>query len=486
MINFQNTLRLLGMPVLWMGIVQFVFGLLSLFIFRDGVSTQFFYPALLMMLSSLIISWLFRKSKLNQVTFRDALLFSTCTWILVGFLGGVPIKLVTEVNFTDATFESISALSTAGATILSGLDEMPASFLLYRQFLQWMGGLGVVIFVVAVLPMLNVGGMRLLKAETPGPIKDEKLSPRISKTAHYLWGVYVVITIACALAYYLAGMSAYDAIAHSFSTVSTGGFSTHDASMWHFQSHIILMISNVFMLLGAINFGLHFRIFRIGWRGVKLYIDDEESRVFLIVVACLSVMLGLYLYGEARYETVWVSLSFAAFHVVSFITSTGFGAADLSTWPAATALFLVFCAYLGGCSGSTAGGNKIIRDIITFKIIRRQLHQLVHPSAVLPIRYQDKVVSTDVTQAVMAFMSLAALTTGVFSLLMMMTGLDFWSSFTAVVACINVLGPGFGEVGSNFQPVTDTGIWILNVAMILGRLEYFTVLALFMPHFWRW
>ncbi|WBA10132.1 TrkH family potassium uptake protein [Salinivibrio kushneri] len=486
MINFKNTLRLLGMPILWMGVVQFVFGLLSLFLFRDGVSKHFFYPSLLMMISSLAISWLFRQSKLNQVTFRDALLFSTLTWVLVGLLGGIPIELVTGVNFTDATFESISALSTAGATILSGLDNMPASFLLYRQFLQWMGGLGVVIFVVAVLPMLNVGGMRLLKAETPGPIKDEKLSPRISKTAHYLWGVYMVITIVCALAYYVAGMSAYDAIAHSFSTVSTGGFSTHDASMWHFQSHLILMISNVFMLLGAINFGLHFRIFRLGWRGLKLYFDDEESRVFLIVVACLSLMLGFYLFGEARYESLWVSLSFAAFHVVSFITSTGFGAADLSSWPAATALFLVFCAYLGGCSGSTAGGNKIIRDIVTFKIIRRQLHQLVHPSAIIPIRYQDKVVSNDVTQAVMAFMSLAALTTGAFTLLMMMTGLDFWSAFTAVVACINVLGPGFGEVGSNFQPVTDTGIWILNVAMILGRLEYFTVLALFMPHFWRW
>ncbi len=213
------------------------------------------------MLASLLISWLFRNSKLNQVTFRDALLFSTLTWVLVGLLGGIPIKLVTGVNFADATFESVSALSTAGATILSGLDNMPAAFLLYRQFLQWMGGLGVVIFVVAVLPMLNVGGMRLLKAETPGPIKDEKLSPRISKTAHYLWGVYLVITLACALAYYLAGMTAYDAIAHSFSTVSTGGFSTHDASMWYFQSHTLLMIANVFMLLGAINFALHFSYF---------------------------------------------------------------------------------------------------------------------------------------------------------------------------------------------------------------------------------
>jgi trk system potassium uptake protein TrkH len=348
-----------------------------------------------------------------------------------------------------------------------------------------MGGLGVVIFVVAVLPMLNVGGMRLLKAETPGPIKDDKLSPRISKTAHYLWGVYFAITLTCALAYYVAGMSAYDAIAHSFTTVSTGGFSTHDASMWHFESHLILMLSNIFMLLGAISFGLHFRVFRRGFYGLKLYFLDEESRVFIVIVLSLSLVLSGYLFVQSTYEDFFISLSFATFHVISFITSTGFGAADLSSWPAATALFLVFCAYLGGCSGSTAGGNKIVRDIITFKVIRREIRQLSHPRAIFPIRYQGRLVTADVANAVMAFMSLAVLTTMIFTLLMMATGLDFWSSLTAVAACINVLGPGFGQVGSNFQPVSDSGIWLLNLAMILGRLEYFTVLAMLLPRFWK-
>ncbi|WP_231576288.1 TrkH family potassium uptake protein [Vibrio sp. ECSMB14105] len=440
-----------------------------------------------MMLSAFLLSVLLRKSDLHKVTFRDALMFASLTWALTGFLGALSIHFVTKVSMTDAIFESISALTTTGATILAGLDDMPKSFLLYRQFLQWMGGLGVVIFVVAVLPMLNVGGMRLLKADTPGPIKDDKLSPRINKTAHYLWGVYLAITVACALAYYLAGMSAYDAIAHSFTTVSTGRFSTHDASMWHFESHLILMLSNIFMMLGAISFGLHFRVFRSGFAGLRLYVSDEESRVFILTAIALSFVFGWYIFSHSAYDDFLTSLSFAMFSVVSFMTSTGFGAANLGSWLAASALFLVFCDYLGGCSGSTAGGNKFVRDIITFKVIRREIRQLTHPRAILPIRYQGRVVTSDVTNAVMAFMSLAALTTVVFTLLMMAIGLDFWSSFTAVVACINVLGPGFGVVASNFQPVSDTGIWILNLAMILGRLEYFTVLAIAMllPHFWK-
>ncbi|EJL7968068.1 potassium transporter [Vibrio cholerae] len=485
MINIKNTIRLLLMPMLWMGIVQGIFGLLSLFVFQDHISGDFFTPSIGMLVGVFLFSVILRKSELHKVTFRDALIFASLTWVLTGFLGALPIHFVTKVSMTDAIFESISGLTTTGATVLSGLDDMPKSFLLYRQFLQWMGGLGVVIFVVAVLPMLNVGGMRLLKAETPGPIKDDKLSPRINKTAHYLWGVYLTITVMCALAYYLAGMSAYDAIAHSFTTVSTGGFSTYDASMWHFESHLILMLSNIFMMLGAISFGLHFRVFRNGFAGLRLYASDEESRVFILTAIALSVILGWYIFSHSAYEDFLTSLSFAMFSVVSFMTSTGFGAADLGSWPSASALFLVFCAYLGGCSGSTAGGNKFVRDIITFKVIRREIRQLTYPRAILPIRYQGRVVAPDVTNSVMAFMSLAALTTVVFTLLMMSTGLDFWSSFTAVVACINVLGPGFGAVASNFQPVSDPGIWILNLAMILGRLEYFTVLAMLLPHFWK-
>ncbi|GAB3019388.1 TrkH family potassium uptake protein [Bowmanella dokdonensis] len=484
MVNARNTTRLLSMPVLWMGVVQLCFGLLSLFLFRDRVAAAFLEPAGVMLLASLLITVATSKTDLSKVSFRDALMFATLTWIVTGLLGGFPIMLVTDVSFTDAVFESISALTTTGATILTGLDNMPKSFLLYRQFLQWMGGLGVVIFVVAVLPMLNVGGMRLLKAETPGPVKDDRLTPRIANTAHYLWFIYLLITFLCALAYYFGGMSPYDAIAHSFTTVSTGGFSTHDASMWYFQSHTLLAVSNVFMLLGAISFALHFRVLHS--TTPRLYWKDEETRVFLYLVAGLTLILTFYLHQEGRYPDWEESLSFSAFHVISFITSTGYGAADLSSWPAVTAMFLVFCAYLGGCAGSTAGGNKIIRDIITFKVIRREIRQILHPQAVLSLRYQGDEVDNDIRDAVMGFMSFAAGSTLVITLMLMGTGLDFWSSFTAVAACINVLGPGFGQVGSNFQPVSDIGIWILSGAMILGRLEYFTVLALFVPAFWRY
>ncbi|EGR0597931.1 potassium transporter, partial [Vibrio cholerae] len=297
--------------------------LLSLFVFQDHISGDFFTPSIGMLVGVFLFSVILRKSELHKVTFRDALIFASLTWVLTGFLGALPIHFVTKVSMTDAIFESISGLTTTGATVLSGLDDMPKSFLLYRQFLQWMGGLGVVIFVVAVLPMLNVGGMRLLKAETPGPIKDDKLSPRINKTAHYLWGVYLTITVMCALAYYLAGMSAYDAIAHSFTTVSTGGFSTYDASMWHFESHLILMLSNIFMMLGAISFGLHFRVFRNGFAGLRLYASDEESRVFILTAIALSVILGWYIFSHSAYEDFLTSLSFAMFSVVSFMTSTG-------------------------------------------------------------------------------------------------------------------------------------------------------------------
>lgn len=483
MLNLANTLLLLSVPVLWMGVVQLCFGLLSRWVFDDGVALFFMESAIPMIMLPLLLVALAWKRRLSMVSYRDALLFATLTWIITGILGALPIMLIVEVSFTDAVFESISALTTTGATILVGLDTMPPSFLLYRQFLQWMGGLGVVIFVVAVLPMLNVGGMRLLRAETPGPVKDDKLTPRIAHTSHYLWLVYLLITLLCVLAYYWGGMTFYDALAHSFTTVSTGGFSTHDSSMWFYESHLLLGISNVFMILGAVSFALHFGFLSTG--RFKVYWHNEEARVFVLMVVFLSLGLAVWLFAQGRYG-IGESVSFAFFHVVSFVTSTGFGAADLSSWPPGTDLFLVTVAYLGGCAGSTAGGNKVIRDIVAFKMFRRQIQLALHPHAVIPIHYNGAVVDNAVLNAVMAFLFFAAFNGVVFTLLLMMTGLDAWSAFTAVAACVNVLGPGFGVVSSNFQPVSDAGIWMLSAAMIIGRLEYLTVFALLLPAFWRY
>ncbi|BFM49058.1 TrkH family potassium uptake protein [Marinomonas sp. THO17] len=476
-------IRLLTMPCLWMSLVQLVFAELSFMYFKDGVGRDFAVPAMLTFCCAMPLLFAFKKYSLPSVNVREAMLFAALTWFAVGVLGAVPIIHVTQVSFTDGVFESISALTTTGATILSGLDELPPSFLMYRQFLQWMGGLGVVIFVVAILPMLNIGGMRLLKAETPGPIKDEKLSPRVSSTTRYLWMVYLVITLLCAVSYYFAGMSVFDAIGHSFSTVSTGGFSTHDASMGYFNSSLMLWICNLFMLLGAINFALHYRVFLA--RAIKLYWQDEETHAFLIIVALVALLLAVFLYQTQAEQGSWNALTQAFFHVISFITSTGFAATDFGAWPAVTSIVLIFVGYIGGCAGSTAGGNKVIRNVISLKSISLEIKRLVHPSGVFTMKFQGRHISDDIRHSIMGFMCVAAIVTLVFTLLLMATGMSFMGSLSATAACLNVLGPGFAELGNNFAPLSDTGTWLMSFAMILGRLEYFTVLVLFLPAMWR-
>lgn len=466
-----------------MGIVQLFFAVLSFFIFRDKEIIAFFIPASIMLTSAIILFYKSKTLDYTTVSPRSALLFASMSWVVMGVLGAIPIINITHISFSDGVFESISALTTTGATVLSGLDNMPKSFLMYRQFLQWMGGLGIVIFVVAVLPLLNVGGMKLLKAETPGPMKDEKLTPRIQHTARYLWYVYVGATLLCALGYYIAGMNGFDAIAHSFTTISTGGFSTHDASMGYFDSRWIELNADIFMLVGAIAFGLHFQFIRN--LSPNVYLKDEETRVFLIIVLVLSLLLFLMLFTHSSIESSLDNIFQSVFHVISFITSTGFAADNFTTWPAQTALLLVFAGYIGGCAGSTAGGNKVIRNILSFKIINKQINMYSHPHGIFNTRYNGRNVEESVLNSTMVFMSLSAASTIFLALAVMCTGLDFWTSFTAIAACINVLGPAYGELGSNFQPATDVATWIFSGSMLLGRLEYFTVLVLFTKCFWK-
>ena len=469
-----------------MGGVQLCFALLSLLVFHDHIYIQFFESSVIAIILSLAVIAKLNINSLPRVSYRDSLLIATLIWIFMGLLGAIPIIFILNVSITDGVFESISALTTTGATVLSNLDAMPATFLMYRQFLQWLGGLGVVIFVVAILPMLNIGGMKLLKAETPGPVKDEKISPRIANATRFLWVVYLALTVLCALSYYAAGMSIYDAIGHSFTTVSTGGFSTHDASMGFFQSNLILAVSDVFMLLGAISFSLHFKVFN--QRQLSQYWKHEETRVFLLCVLALSVIITYLLMHEGNpshnYETFGAAFSTALFHLISFITSTGYGADNFTDWTPTILLLLLIAGYLGGCTGSTAGGNKIIRSILSIKIILLEMHRLLHPHRALTIKYQGQAVDSPIISATIAFMTIAAITSVTLTIILMITGLDFWPALSAVASCLNVSGPAFGNLSSNFQPISDTGTWILSGAMILGRLEYFTVFALFLPRFW--
>lgn len=466
-----------------MGTVQGIFALLSYFLFHDGISQSFSPCALGLWLLALFLGITCRRFDRQSITHRDAFIFAVITWCSLGLMGSLPVLAVTGLNLADAVFESISAITTTGATVLTGLDDLPKSFLLYRQFLQWLGGLGVVIFVVAVLPMLNVGGMVLLKAETPGPMKDEKLAPRITKTAHYLWMVYLAITLLCAVAYYIAGMDAFDAIAHSFTTVSTGGFSTHDASLGYFNSNAVLWVANVFMLMGAISFTLHFRV--ASQRSLRLYWRDEETRWFLLIIVLLSVVVTWTLLHNQHYDHHYTAFNHAIFIMISFITSTGYGAFGVNDWPVMALLVLMVAGYMGGCAGSTAGGNKIIRLLLVCRIVIMEFKQVIHPRGVFSVKYHRQPVEAPVLSATIAFMSIVAMCSGVLTVALMLTGLDFWTALSAVAACVNVLGPGFGELGNNFKPVSDTGIWILNAAMVMGRLEYLTLLVLFVPGFWR-
>lgn len=481
--KIRSVLYLLLFPIALMGAVHLGFATLSAVVFNDHVEAAFYYPALAILLGVLAMLVLLRGFDASKLGYREALLYAVLTWIAMGLAGAVPIASITHVSLVDAVFESVSGLTTTGATILSGLDALPPSFLLYRQFLQWLGGLGIVIFVVAVLPMLNVGGMRLLRAEVSGPMKDDKLSPRVAGATRALWGVYLMLTALCALCYYLAGMDIYDAVAHSFTTISTGGFSTHDASMGYFDSSAILWVSNLFMLLGAISFALHYRIWRA--RHWTLYWQDEETRAFLVVVAVMGLIITGILYFHEKSGDIVQSLNLSVFHLISFITSTGYGAGNYVEWPLVLVFLLVVAGYLGGCAGSTAGGNKFVRNIIMLKMVRREFLRMLHPKGIFTVKYQSRSIEASVISASMAFITLSTFTTIVITLLLMTTGLDLLSALTATAACINVSGPAFGELGSNFQPVSDAGTWILSGAMILGRLEYFTVLALLLPSYWK-
>jgi len=484
--NYLGVILLLAYPLLLCGLIQSAFGVVDYVFFKDGVEQHFILPGTLAVLASaLVLRQSNRALRHFNIHYRDAMLFVSLTWILCSIDAAIPIFLVENVSFTDAVFEAASALTTTGATILSGLDTKAPTLLMYRQFLQWLGGLGVVIFVVAILPMLNIGGLRVFKAETPGPMKNEKLTPRIAESARALWFVYVWLTLGGATAYWLAGMSWFDAFAHSFSTVSTGGFSTHDASIGYFNSRAVEGVADIFMLLGAINFGLHYRfLFK---RNPGIYFRDEETHVFLVLIILASVLVTLTLLPlETNVPASGIDKFLTGlFHVVSFMTSTGFGAGSYTEWPPVTILLLIAVAYLGGCSGSTAGGSKIVRIIIATRLVFEQFRRLVHPNGVFAIKYNKRVIESDIRDATMAFLWLSIILSLLLTLSLMATGLDFLSSLSAVAACLNVLGPAFGVLGSNFAPVSDTGTWILTFTMLLGRLEFFTLLVLLSRKFWR-
>ncbi|MBT8137411.1 MAG: TrkH family potassium uptake protein [Gammaproteobacteria bacterium] len=435
-------------------------------------------------LSGLIL-WFPARNATDDLRLRDGFLVVAGFWIVLGLAGAVPFILADQLDMqpVDAIFESISGLTTTGATVLTGLDLLPESILYYRQQLQWLGGMGIIVLAVAVLPMLGVGGMQLYRAETPGPVKDTKLTPRITETAKALWYIYVGITVVCILAYAAAGMTIFDAIGHGFSTVAIGGFSTHDASMAYFESPLIEMIAVVFMFIAGINFSLHF----VAWRKATIvnYLRDPEFRAFVTVLGTLTALTTIYLMATGYYPTITESFTKAIFQAVSIGTTTGFTTADYSAWPGSLPVALILASFIGGCAGSTGGGMKVIRWLLVFKQGMREVRQLVHPSATIPVKVGSKAVSERVIGAVWGFFAVYIILFGVMMLLLMVTGLDQVTAFSAVAATLNNLGPGMGDVAGNFASVGPLAKIVSIAAMLLGRLEIFTLFVLFTPTFWN-
>lgn len=430
--------------------------------------------------------WVPVRKHRKELRLRDGFVVVVMFWTVLGLSGALPFVLAESphLSVTDAVFESMSGLTTTGATVIAAsIDNLPKSILYYRQQLQWLGGMGIIVLAVAILPLLGIGGMQLYRAETPGPMKDNKLTPRITETAKALWYIYLTLTIACALAYWAAGMSGFDAIAHSFSTVAIGGFSTHDASMGYFNSAMIEMVAVFFMLLSGMNFALHF----LAWRSFSLrsYYFDPEVRTYLLVLGITSVITVLYLYFTDTFTNFGQALHHGIFQAVSIGTTTGYTTAAFYFWPGFLPVLLLFSSFIGGCAGSTGGGIKVIRFLLLYKQGKREITRLIHPNAQVPIIVGDKVLPERVVEAVWGFF---ALYVGVFAVLMLIilaTGLDQVTAFSAVAACLNNLGPGLGEVGAHFGDTHAVAKWVLCLAMLMGRLEIFTLLVLLTPAFWR-
>lgn len=427
--------------------------------------------------------WRARTSRLGRLRARDGFAIVTLFWTLLSCLSAIPLWTLLDIPFADALFEAVSGFTTTGATVLAGLDTLPDSVRYFRQQLQWFGGLGVIVSAVAVLPMLGVGGMQLVKAETSGPMKEEKLTPRIANTARALWRVYLALTVVCVAAYLLAGMNLFDAIGHAMATVSTGGFSTHDASMAFFDSPLIEAICITFMLLGAIPFTVHY--LALQQRSLRPYRGTSEVALFVAIVASAILVISLVLAALDPARTFVSAMRAAAFTVASVITSSGFGLEDFAQWPSFLPVFVIFLSCIGGCAASTAGGVKVIRLQILAANGVREINKLIHPTMIRPVKLNGRVVSLRVVDAVWGFFVLYALTYSVLMLLAMLGGLDQVSAFGAVAATLNNLGPGLGEVSQSFQSVSAPLKLLFSFAMLLGRLELFTLLVLFHPEFWR-
>ena len=450
--------------------------------FSDGNLQTFIVSLLVFFIIGTLLYFPNSKIKSSDIKSKEGFLIVVLFWLILSLFGSLPFILDKDLSlsFVDALFESISGWTTTGATIIDDLENLSPSILIYRQMLQWLGGMGIVILALAILPMLGVGGMQLYKAESTGPIKDNKISPRIAETAKSLWRVYIGLTIACALLYFFAGMSIFDSVAHSFSTIAIGGFSTYNDSIGHFNSPIIEFVCIIFMLLAALNFILHFLAVKSG--SIAIYFKDTEVRSFtFIIIIFLSLIYVFHLVNNSD-----IPLRHIIFQLISFITTSGFTSTSYESWPSFIVFTLLLVSFFGACAGSTGGGIKIIRIVLVLKLLKKGLLRTLHPTAQVPVKINDQAISDEVASNIYDFIVFYILSYMILSFLLLIFGNDIATSFSSVASCLNNLGPAVGDAANSYSSLSSSSKYVLSFTMILGRLEIYTLLIILTPYFWKY
>ena len=473
------------------GRVVFLFGLLmgvplAFALFDHDRAEQPFIVAMAITLGAGVVMSVAMRRFRRELQPRDGFLLVTLTWLMLPAFGALPLMLaLPELSFTDAYFEGMSGLTTTGATVLTGLDNLPLSVNVWRCFMVLIGGMGIIVLMVAILPLLGVGAAQLMKSETAGPMKDQKLTPRIAETARGLWTVYFIVSLLCFFSYRAAGMSWPDAFMHMCSTMGLGGFSSHDLSFGYWNSPAIEAVAVVFMMLSGVSFALYF----VAWkqRSLSVLWNNVEVRAFYVVVIATVALISIYLTVHGVYPDFQESLRHTVFHVVSIATTTGYASYDYAQWPLFAPLLMILLGCFATCAGSTGGGIKMVRMLLLLKQSYRELVRIVHPNVVNPVVIGGAAVSPRVIQNVIAYMMVYGASLVALTMLLLFSGLDVVTAFTAVIACVNNIGPGLGDVGPsvNYGGLSDFQIWVCTFAMLLGRLEIFTLLVVMTPAFWR-
>ena len=485
--HFLSILRIVGILVMCFSCTMLLPAFVAL-LYGDGGGKAFIQSFVMSAIAGAILWWACHEHK-EELRSREGFLIVVAFWVVMGSLGAIPFILSDNPDLTvsSAFFEAFSGLTTTGATNIVGLDNLPKAILFYRQLLQWLGGMGIIVLAVAIIPLLGIGGMSLYRAEISGPLKENKMRPRIAETAKTLWLIYASLTLLCAFAYWLAGMSPFDAITHSFSTVSIGGFSTHDSSMAYFNSPAVNLITVAFLLISACNYALHFNAFsNLGKRNIFVsYFRDPEFRFFMFIQIALVTICFFMLLTNHHFDGTFKNLEQAAFQSVSISTTAGYTTSSFDQWPLFLPILLLFASFIGGCAGSTGGGLKVIRILVLSLQGKRELKSLIHPTLVYPVKLGKRVLDERVIQSIWAFFSAYLLVFVVCLLGVISCGVETFDAFNAVIACLNNLGPGLGSVSSNFVSIPDSAKWILTLTMVCGRLEIFSLLVLFTPAFWK-